>query len=161
MQVLNLTREFELQKMKESETIKDYSKRFLSIAKKVRLLGIQFVDSGAWEIWSINNHLDFILWNYQRLLALICGCFQFFVRVIPILNVSRKFSMCIIFSTGYIKIYNIKIFEWIFYTTTHVRTINNTILHVQSINKYILRVHDILQRVRTSSCEISIRLQAC
>ena len=28
-------------------------------------------------------------------------------NVIPILNVSRKFSMCIIFSTGYIKIYNI------------------------------------------------------
>jgi len=27
--------------------------------------------------------------------------------VIPTLNVSRKFSMCIIFSTGYIKIYNI------------------------------------------------------
>jgi len=26
--------------------------------------------------------------------------------VIPILNVSRKFSMCIIFSTEYIKIYN-------------------------------------------------------
>jgi len=30
------------------------------------------------------------------------------VYVMPILNVSRKFSMCIIFSTGYIKIYNIK-----------------------------------------------------
>jgi len=45
MQVLNLTREFELQEMKESETIKDYSKRLLSIAKKVRLLGLQFVDS--------------------------------------------------------------------------------------------------------------------
>ena len=28
--------------------------------------------------------------------------------VIRILNVSRKFSMCIIFSTGYIKIYNIE-----------------------------------------------------
>jgi len=45
MQVLNLMREFELQKMKESETIKDYSKRLLSIAKKVRLLGTQFIDS--------------------------------------------------------------------------------------------------------------------
>ena len=29
------------------------------------------------------------------------------IIVTPILNVSRKFSMCIIFSTGYIKIYNI------------------------------------------------------
>ena len=30
------------------------------------------------------------------------------LAVIPILNVSRKFSMCIIFSTGYIRVYNIK-----------------------------------------------------
>jgi len=45
MQVLNLTREFVLQKMKESETIKDYSDILLSIAYKVRLLGTQFVDS--------------------------------------------------------------------------------------------------------------------
>ncbi|CAJ2667746.1 unnamed protein product [Trifolium pratense] len=45
MQVLNLMREFELQKMKESETVKDYSDRLLSIANKVRLLGTQFADS--------------------------------------------------------------------------------------------------------------------
>jgi len=45
MQVLNLMREFEMQKMKESETIKDYSDRLLSIANKVRLLGTQFADS--------------------------------------------------------------------------------------------------------------------
>ena len=45
MQVLNLMREFELQKMKESETIKDYFDRLLSIANKVRLLGTQFADS--------------------------------------------------------------------------------------------------------------------
>jgi hypothetical protein len=45
MQVLNLMREFELQKMKESETIKDYSNKLLSIANKVRLLGTQFADS--------------------------------------------------------------------------------------------------------------------
>jgi hypothetical protein len=38
-------REFELQKMKESETIKDYSDRLLSIANKVRLFGTQFADS--------------------------------------------------------------------------------------------------------------------
>jgi len=29
-------------------------------------------------------------------------------NVTPTLNVSKKFSMCIIFSTGYIKIYNLK-----------------------------------------------------
>jgi len=39
MQVLNLMKEFEMQKMKKSETIKDYSDRLLSIANKVRLLG--------------------------------------------------------------------------------------------------------------------------
>ncbi|KAH9782217.1 hypothetical protein KPL71_008805 [Citrus sinensis] len=45
MQVLNLIREFELQRMKDSETIKDYSDRLLSIANKVRLLGSEFTDS--------------------------------------------------------------------------------------------------------------------
>ena len=45
MQVLNLIREFELQKIKESETIKDYSYRLLSIANKVRLLGSKLNDS--------------------------------------------------------------------------------------------------------------------
>ncbi|XP_024020485.1 uncharacterized protein LOC112091339 [Morus notabilis] len=38
MQVLNLIREFELQKMKESETIKEYSDRLLRIANKSSLL---------------------------------------------------------------------------------------------------------------------------
>ena len=45
MQVLNLIREFELQKIKEFETIKDYSDRLLSIANKVRLLGSKLNDS--------------------------------------------------------------------------------------------------------------------
>jgi len=39
MQVLNLRREFEMQKMKEIETIRDFSNRLLSIVNKVRLLG--------------------------------------------------------------------------------------------------------------------------
>lgn len=45
MQVLNLIREFELQKMKESETIKEYSNKLLSIVNNVRLLGTDFSDS--------------------------------------------------------------------------------------------------------------------
>ena len=45
MQVLNLIREFEMQRMKESETIKDYLDRLLSIVNKVRLLGTDFFDS--------------------------------------------------------------------------------------------------------------------
>ncbi|KAA8550464.1 hypothetical protein F0562_002148 [Nyssa sinensis] len=45
MQVLNLIRDFELQKMNESETIKEYSDKLLSIANKVRLLGSDLHDS--------------------------------------------------------------------------------------------------------------------
>jgi len=45
MQVLNLIREFELQRMNESQSIKEYSDRLLSIANKVRLLGYVLKDS--------------------------------------------------------------------------------------------------------------------
>ena len=45
MQVPNLVWEFEIQRMKDSETIKDYFDRLLSIANKVRLFGTAFDDS--------------------------------------------------------------------------------------------------------------------
>ena len=45
MQAMNLIRQFEMQKMKESETIKEYANKLLSIANKVRLLGSEFSDS--------------------------------------------------------------------------------------------------------------------
>ncbi|XP_047260814.1 uncharacterized protein LOC124894104 [Capsicum annuum] len=45
MQVLNLVREFELQKIKKSETIKEYSDRLLNLANRIRLLGSAFNDS--------------------------------------------------------------------------------------------------------------------
>lgn len=45
MQALTLIRGFELQKMKDAETIKEYSDRLLGIANKVRLLGTKFDDS--------------------------------------------------------------------------------------------------------------------
>ncbi|XP_047264051.1 uncharacterized protein LOC124896545 [Capsicum annuum] len=45
MQVLNLIRDFEMPKIKETETIKDYSERLLNIANRVRLLGSVFNDS--------------------------------------------------------------------------------------------------------------------
>ncbi|RDX75364.1 hypothetical protein CR513_44760, partial [Mucuna pruriens] len=45
MQVLNLVKEFELQKIKEFETIKEYLDKLLGIANKVRLLGTNFADS--------------------------------------------------------------------------------------------------------------------
>ncbi|XP_050207448.1 uncharacterized protein LOC126656869 [Mercurialis annua] len=44
MQALNLIREFEMMKMKETESIKSYSKKLLGIANKVRLLGKNFLD---------------------------------------------------------------------------------------------------------------------
>jgi hypothetical protein len=45
MQSLNLIREFELQRMKESDTIKEYSDRLLGIVNRVRLLGKSFTNS--------------------------------------------------------------------------------------------------------------------
>jgi len=45
MKVLNLMREFELQRMKESETVKEYSDKLLGIVNKVRLLGTEFKDT--------------------------------------------------------------------------------------------------------------------
>ncbi|XP_022728813.1 uncharacterized protein LOC111284409 [Durio zibethinus] len=45
MQVLNLIKKFELQRMKDSKMIKDYSDRLFSIANKVRLFASEFTDS--------------------------------------------------------------------------------------------------------------------
>jgi len=42
MKVLNLIREFEMQRMKESETIKEYSNKLLGIANKIKLLEKEF-----------------------------------------------------------------------------------------------------------------------
>ena len=49
MQVLNLRREFEMQKMKESETIRDFSDILLSIVNKVILLGKGLLDKRVVE----------------------------------------------------------------------------------------------------------------
>ncbi|XP_047253029.1 uncharacterized protein LOC124887416 [Capsicum annuum] len=45
MQVLNMVREFELERMKESKTIKEYSNRLLNLANRIRLLGSALNDS--------------------------------------------------------------------------------------------------------------------
>ncbi|RDY09031.1 hypothetical protein CR513_06677, partial [Mucuna pruriens] len=45
IQVLNLMRPFELQRMKKFEIIKEYSDRLLDIANKMRLLGSDLADS--------------------------------------------------------------------------------------------------------------------
>ncbi|KAM3250823.1 hypothetical protein P3L10_004893 [Capsicum annuum] len=44
MQVMNLIREFEMKRMKESETIKDYADQLVDLANKVRLFGKDFTD---------------------------------------------------------------------------------------------------------------------
>ena len=49
MQVLNLVRESQLEWMKESETMKEYSNRLLNIANRVRLLGSSFNDSRIFD----------------------------------------------------------------------------------------------------------------
>ena len=43
--MLNLLKEFEMQKMKESEIIKEYANKLLSIVNKVRFLGFEFFDT--------------------------------------------------------------------------------------------------------------------
>ena len=53
MQVLNLMRKFELQRMKEFETVKDYTNKLLGIANKIRLLGGDFADSRIVEIFLV------------------------------------------------------------------------------------------------------------
>ena len=45
MQILNLVREFELQRMKESKLVKEYTNRLLRIENRVGLLGYEFTDS--------------------------------------------------------------------------------------------------------------------
>ena len=45
MKVLNLIREFEMQRMKESETIKEYSNKLVGIVNKIKWLGKEFPDS--------------------------------------------------------------------------------------------------------------------
>jgi hypothetical protein len=76
--------------------------------------------------------------------------------VTPILDVSRKSSMCVEFSTGYIKIYNIKEIRMNLYTTKRVRTLSIHhiltdlikynildfhILHASSTNELLLKIH--------------------
>ena len=43
--MLNLIRAFEMQRMKESKTINEYTDKLLSIANQIRLLGSKFYDS--------------------------------------------------------------------------------------------------------------------
>ena len=48
-QILNFVREFKLQRMKESKSIKEYIDKLLGIANRVRLHGSEFTNSGIVE----------------------------------------------------------------------------------------------------------------
>ena len=45
MQIINLAREFELKRMKESESVKEYTSKLFEIANRLRLLGSEFINS--------------------------------------------------------------------------------------------------------------------
>ena len=49
MLVLNLRREFEMQKMKETKVVKDYTDRLLMLANKIMMLGEEFFDTRVVE----------------------------------------------------------------------------------------------------------------
>ncbi|XP_031277069.1 uncharacterized protein LOC116135494 [Pistacia vera] len=44
MQVLNLRREFEMQRIQESEKVKDYVDRLMGVVNKIRLLGVELTN---------------------------------------------------------------------------------------------------------------------
>ena len=64
MKVLNLIREFEMQRMKESETIKEYSNKLLGISNKIKLLGKEFLDSRL-----VEKILVTVLERYEAFIA--------------------------------------------------------------------------------------------
>jgi hypothetical protein len=67
-----------------------------------------------------------------------CIIFFIFYFVTPILNVPRKFSMRVIISTGYIKIYNLNYIQMNIIYNNHIHT--TTKQYISSIhNEYILK----------------------
>jgi hypothetical protein len=84
----------------------------------------------------------------------------YMIFITPILNVSRKISMCINLILDTLKFTTISL---------QMNNINNksSSYNRQYITtrpkhiKYILKVHSILQWVQTNTCWLSIRLQAC
>ena len=71
MQVMNLIQEFEIVRIKESQTIKDYAEQLLTIANKVRLLGKEFSDERVVQKFLShflkNMKLQFLLWKTQKI----------------------------------------------------------------------------------------------
>ena len=53
MQVMNLIREFEMMRMKETQVIRDYAEQLLTIVNKVRLLGKTFSNERVVQIFFV------------------------------------------------------------------------------------------------------------
>ena len=53
MQVMNLIREFEMMRMKETQVIKDNAEQLLTIVNKVRLLGKTFSNERVVQIFFV------------------------------------------------------------------------------------------------------------
>ena len=49
MQILNLKRQFEVLRMKDNESIKDYIDRLMEVVNKIRLLGEDLIDQRVVE----------------------------------------------------------------------------------------------------------------
>ena len=49
VRLLTLKREFELMKMKDNETVKDYSSKLMDVVNQMRLLGEAFTDQKVVE----------------------------------------------------------------------------------------------------------------
>ena len=54
MQILNLRREFESLKMKDSETIKEFSDKLMKVVNQIRLLGEELNDNRVAEKILVN-----------------------------------------------------------------------------------------------------------
>jgi hypothetical protein len=71
LQILNLIREFEMLKMKEAETIKEYSNKLLGVVNKVRLLGKEFSDERIvekfWFMCPRDMNQKFLHWKKLKI----------------------------------------------------------------------------------------------
>ena len=58
MQILNLKKEFEIQKMKESESVKEYDNKFMSIENQIKLLVVSLPKRYESKISSLKDSKD-------------------------------------------------------------------------------------------------------
>ncbi|RDX80869.1 hypothetical protein CR513_38524, partial [Mucuna pruriens] len=89
MQMLNLMREFELQRMKEFETIKEYLDKLLGIANKMELLGSDFTDFKI-----VEKTLGTVPERYEAFITSLENTKEFFNKVIDASYLSSMNACC-------------------------------------------------------------------